>query len=312
MEPLVVYIIGDNRSGTTLLDYLLSCHPDAVSVGELHQLNGYFQKKGVGINYDWKCSCGSYVDECIFWHDILKEVSFLKATKTRLEIKENSKSSFIKRWSYKKNLNELLLKGDTTERGKEIATNCWNIYKAVANKTGKTIIIDSSKDAFEAYFLNKYRRGNIRFLLLERDIAAVAYSKKKRVNRLPKEMKSYLGVRERTIYEYILASYKVLLKNRIIASILQQGLDHTIVDTVKYTELAKNTAREITSICNFLDVMVYTPPAVTNQNTEAQHALCGSPSRYDSKPIKPDGRWKHYYNTKPIAFVFSKILQFFS
>lgn len=184
MKPLVIYIIGDNRSGTTLLDYLLSNHPKAVSVGELHHLNRYVYKGTTDESTDLKCSCGKYVETCSFWKDILKDVQFNKDFVTLYD-KQGPKWLFSLPFLYKSYLNKLLNNKKTYNKGKEIAKNRWKLYHSIMRKSNKPIVIDSSKFAVEAFFLQKFNEGEIRFLHLERNIWEVALSKVRRKNPHP-------------------------------------------------------------------------------------------------------------------------------
>lgn len=58
-KPAILYIAGSAHSGSTLLDLLLSSHPEVVSVGELKML-----RRGPGI----RCTCGAdSILCCPFW-----------------------------------------------------------------------------------------------------------------------------------------------------------------------------------------------------------------------------------------------------
>ena len=53
----VIYIISDRRSGSTLLENILSKSNETVSVGELAMLKGHILKEGPGEIWNWNCSC---------------------------------------------------------------------------------------------------------------------------------------------------------------------------------------------------------------------------------------------------------------
>lgn len=304
MEPLVVYIIGDNRSGTTLLDYLLSCHPDAVSVGELHHLWGYYYKKGVGKMYDWKCSCGEPLKSCEFWSTIIQRIPFSATFETRLNVKL-SKGAFLSYKGQNKNIENIIEDQIILKKAREIAENNWEIYKAIGNYREKPIIIDSSKNVFEAFFLHKYRRGNIRFLLMDRNICEVAYSKMNR----EKELKSIYNRKENSIFKHIIGTYRVSIINSLVVDKIKEYANENIVKKVNYVSLAENSKREIKEICSFLDIDDFEAPLSTGQYSTTPHVLGGSPSRYKNRPIQPDIRWKTYYKSNLIARVFGNLLQ---
>lgn len=309
MEPLIVYIIGDNRSGSTLLDYLLSKHPNAYSLGEAHNLYDYYYKIGAGIIYDWKCSCGKTVKECSFWGSMIEAVPFSPNYKTRLKPAFLGKRSLLMPKSQEKALNALIHDQTIITEGKEVTENCWKIYDAAINKTQKRIIIDSSKDPIEAYFRYRFRQGEIKFLLLERNVKAVAYSNMNRTNALSEEEKRFLKTREKSVYKYLVSRYMNVLKNRFLAKIIQDQSGATIVKKVNYLDLTSNPSSTIKDICTFLNIEDFDPPLVTNQYDEVPHILGGSPSRYERRPIQPDFRWRSYYKRKVGARVVGNFLQ---
>ena len=72
----LIYIAGDDRSGSTMLDMMLSGHSAITSVGEAHQLRAYanqdyeFYKSIHQLN----CMCGEKFSECSFWNGVQKEL----------------------------------------------------------------------------------------------------------------------------------------------------------------------------------------------------------------------------------------------
>lgn len=324
MEPTVIYIMGDVRSGTTLIDYLLSCHPDAVSVGEMDNLNVYYCRTGDERFHHWQCSCNKYVQDCSFWSPIIKQVNFSDDFETKLtspapKLKHISISSKLHREDVNKALND----PKYVEKGKQVAHHCWQLYRQVFEKSGKSIIVDSSKKGFQAYFLNKYREGNIRFVLIERELGAVAYSKL-RHNR----DREVLQGKKNSIYNHIIKTKKVQREHRILAQKMNQHnkndlntADGKTVFPIDYFELASDPAETIDQVTSWLKVSSYVPPASTNtenhisptsvtkqENTDL-HIIGGSGSRYVNRKIKPDLKSKSYYRKKPMIWLFKNSMK---
>ena len=67
--PKITYILGAGRSGSTVLERLLSSAPDVVGVGEVATL--WRQPLS-----DLTCSCGAPAPECAFWTDVRAKVGF--------------------------------------------------------------------------------------------------------------------------------------------------------------------------------------------------------------------------------------------
>lgn len=300
--PMVVYIIGDNRSGSTLLDYLIASHPDAVSIGEVHHLHGHYYKKGTGKSLDWKCSCGEYVQECKFWSRILVKINFNESFRTKISI---PKLKFVKKIKQFFFLKKTLENPNMAEKGKIMATNRWRIYEAVKEQTRKKIIIDSSKSAVEAYYLNKYKKGSIYFLYINRDIHEVALSKKNRMM----ELNKIYGLKEISIYKIILASYRIRRNINLILNLIKNNSDENNTKEINYLNLTKDPKNEIFHICQFLNIPYFKVPTETNIYNSSLHVLSGSPSRYKRKPIAPDNRWKKFYKDNKKAKFFSDLLQ---
>lgn len=298
MKPKIIYIIGDNRSGSTLLDYLLSCHPKATSVGELHNLYEFYRKTGDTSNF-WqhKCSCGEFVENCIYWKNVLSVAALSDEFETRVHRLE-PKWSFVNKSVHKRYVSKIVNDKRLSKKGEIAAKNCWRIYQSVFETSGKKIIIDSSKNGYQAYSLFENAKAEIYFLVIERDIMAVSYSKERRLKGRGKP---------RSIYTHLISSYKILWRNRFIAQLIRRKGGR--VKTIEYCELTRHPQDELNKICKFVDIESFTIPSVTNATTSIQHVIGGSPSRYLKSTIKPDERWKSYYKGKPFAYFCGKILR---
>jgi len=61
----IIYIVGLSHSGSTLLDFLLSHHPEILGLGEVF----YFlnKKRSTFEKTELTCSCGGEMSDCYFW-----------------------------------------------------------------------------------------------------------------------------------------------------------------------------------------------------------------------------------------------------
>jgi len=71
-KPTYVYIAGSGRSGSTLLDAALGCHPNILSVGEIGRLPGSLLE-GAKLSMPDRCACAESLDACALWGPILRE-----------------------------------------------------------------------------------------------------------------------------------------------------------------------------------------------------------------------------------------------
>lgn len=65
----LIYILGNSHSGSTLLSFLLSFHPDIINLGELKS------KTWLKVR---TCSCGQPVSSCHFYGDYFQDFNSLK------------------------------------------------------------------------------------------------------------------------------------------------------------------------------------------------------------------------------------------
>ena len=71
----LLYILGDQRSGTTALEYILSTNPQLHACGELMLLEGFIANEPQYKISKGRCTCGVVFSECSFWRPVLSEVS---------------------------------------------------------------------------------------------------------------------------------------------------------------------------------------------------------------------------------------------
>lgn len=303
MEYSVIYIIGDVRSGSTLLDYLLSLHPEATSVGEMHRLSDFYYQKTLSANsWNYKCSCGCPVNECSFWQNIIDNINVEKPFKTRVPNKISGLNFFSEKL-IKRSIVQIQNDNRLRKEFETVAATCWQIYEQIHISTKKAVIIDSSKNALQAYFLYKHRKADIYFILLERNICAVSYSKLYRFE----EKKAFIESKTNNIYKHLLTSYVAVKKNYYIANTIQHESNQT-VKRINYEELAQNPQPVIDEICDFVNLKKFVLSNMMQEN-KVQHVIGGSPSRYTKKIIKLDNRYLDYFKKNRFAFLFGKLLQ---
>lgn len=177
-QPLrVLYILGSGRCGSTLLDRALGAQQQFVGVGELARI----WKTGMARNA--MCSCGLPFAECHFWSPVCRQAfgSWDAAEGLRLHQIRKSVVRFrniprMLRW-YQKGLH-----GDASAI--ELASKTQALYEAIRDRSGAQIIVDSSKNSVLPFFLRTIEGLDVTVVHLVRDSRAVAYSWKRRRQRL--------------------------------------------------------------------------------------------------------------------------------
>ncbi len=166
----IVYLLGMARSGSTVLDIALGNHPEMLAVGELENLPGAGWSKGE------LCACGSPGDRCAFWSEVRRawnarlgrdDVAGYLALQERFTRPRrfHPVPAHLRREAHA-----------PSEAFRSFADGTRALYEAIADISGRRIIVDSSKYPPRAYALALIRGLDVRFVHLVRDGRAVAWS----------------------------------------------------------------------------------------------------------------------------------------
>jgi hypothetical protein len=170
--PVVVYIAGSGRSGSTLLERVLGEIPGFVNVGELIDL--YRRTAAHGE----RCGCGEPFAQCPFWSRV-GDRAFGGWQEQKLSAVHRLQGK-VARQRHVPRLLALPLAGPAF-RGDVAAYGASNtgLYAAIAAEAGAACVVDASKWPVQALALA--RAGlDVRVIHLVRDVRGVAYSLGKR------------------------------------------------------------------------------------------------------------------------------------
>ena len=288
-KPTVIYIIADRRSGSTLLENILSKSDEIISVGELAMLKGHIFREGPGELWNWNCSCGKPIMGCEFWSQVVvKNLDETFETKILWPYKSLTVPLFSSRITCK-----TLLKYIDTPKNIQTIETLKTLYETIKSISGKRFIVDSSKDPLQALAIHENRDIEAKFIWLIRDLRAVTFSKLKRweVNK-----RSNKGP-----FETMLDSFSY---NRLCGSVWrcigQQG-------TLKldYEAVAADPQETINSICTAFGLQRFSAPEFMELAND--HTIAGTPGRFERKPIAADNSWKGFYKDKKILNALGKM-----
>ena len=172
----VLYVGGFGRSGSTLLDRVLAQVGGCVAVGELVHL---VQR---GLIDDERCGCGEPFSECPFWSEVgvaafglggwsAVDAPAIRRQQRALDRNRRIPAMVLPRW------------GRRSAATAELGAWFGRIYAAVADVSGASVVVDSSKHASTAFLLRRAPGLDLRVVHLVRDSRGVAYSWAKRVQR---------------------------------------------------------------------------------------------------------------------------------
>lgn len=168
-RPVVVYIVGSGRSGSTLLERILGGTDRFVNVGEVNEL---FRRVGP---LDERCGCGQPFSQCPFWTAVgerafggWSSVDFGEVASTQREV------------SRQRHLPQLLAypRGSAafTHQLERYHDMYARIYHAIRAEAGADVIVDASKGPALGLALARAADLDVRPLHLVRDARGVSYS----------------------------------------------------------------------------------------------------------------------------------------
>jgi hypothetical protein len=165
---VVTYVAGSGRSGSTLLDRLLNETEGVVAIGELVYL---WEPDQLDRHV---CGCGKPVRDCEFWSAVADRAFGGWESPGYQRITELRRS--VLRHRYLPLLAAPWLSRAFRRRVRELVQLLVPVYDAVAEVSGATVIVDSSKEVAYAYALRRALRDRLRIVHLLRNGYGVAYS----------------------------------------------------------------------------------------------------------------------------------------
>ncbi len=175
MTTPLVYVGGAARSGSTLLERLLSGIPDFCSVGELV----FIWDRGLRRND--RCGCGAPFRDCPFWTQV-GEAAFGGWSQIDIDGAARLRSVVDRH----RNLDRLL---SLRPPGRiEAALTAYTaltdrLYQAVRDVSGASVIVDSSKHPSYSLVLRRLPDFDVRLIHLVRRSHGVVHSWSKRIRK---------------------------------------------------------------------------------------------------------------------------------
>lgn len=256
----IVYIVSDVRSGSTLLENILSKSECIVSVGELHHLDSHIHKGTWGRTWNWTCSCGESFDSCAFWLMVYEKLGI------------NEPSDISK--------TELIPKNDQASKrlNSQITKQLDSIYDAVFSVSRVEVIVDSSKRPFQGLEIYKNSSHRVKLIHLKRDLRAVAISKNKWNIKFSGKSTFLLKILFSS-FMYRWRCNKFLKKAR-----------KADVYNLNYEDFSTRAQDCLNDISRFIGVDKMTMPEYMELVDD--HTVGGSPNRFEKRKIQFDDKWQ--------------------
>ena len=280
-SPVVAYIAGSGRSGSTMLDLLLSSNPAVQGTGEFHRLSVYARD-----NLE-PCTCGCPVALCPFWLKV-QDVARARIGRPSGELLKtidpmlypaalNKAQSIIQKALICSGSLSLyrMFAGPISAPHVQAAQNSLFWYSCIREATGKQVIVDSSKDARRLFVLYAQRPQEVRVIHLIRDGRAVAASHMRR-----------LGISiEEASRMWFQANRRAMFAMRGVSC------EHRLA--VRYEDMCASPLNVIRKVCSFLGIPLMESLPVLRKNVS--HNIGGNPMRFrkDQQAIVLDEKWKN-------------------
>ena len=280
--PTVVLLGGFGRSGTTLLERLLSNCSDAVAVGEVIHV----WERGLAANES--CGCGRPLRECEVWREVgargfggWSRLDERHVLKLRREVCVNRKIPLL-----------LARRLDPrfTAAAREYAGILERFYGAVADVAGTHVLVDSSKHPSYAYLL-RLARVRTRVVLVVRDSRGVAFSWAKHVQR-PEVTR---GVAYMPKYSVLGSALRWTAYNVLFLLLRLTGQPLLVL---RYEQLIQDPAGEVERVLRFAgataDGARLRELATGRVELGVDHTVAGNPMRMRTGEIvlKLDEQWR--------------------
>lgn len=281
-RPVVLYLGGFGRSGSTLVDRLLGEVPGVCSVGEIVHL---WER---GVVYNERCGCGVAFHDCPFWSDVGRKAFGDWSALDVHEVLKLKQSVDRNRFIPSMLLNRLLPR--YRRRLWAYTAVVGRLYDAIREVSGASVIVDSSKHASFGYLLRSASAVDLRLLQIVRDPRAVAHSWARRRQRPEvSDEVSFMPV-----YPPRRSALLWLAHNTLVGA-LGRLVPSTVV---RYEDVVAHPRSELRRMLAVAGVPV--PEAAIGHVGDGEvrfsttHSVAGNPMRFrvGTVPLRQDDEWR--------------------
>ena len=239
-----------------------------------------------GVLNDHRCECGEPFSRCVFWTTVVDQA----------HVRDLHSDAFQSIWSQRghslRSIPRLVLRGrrDATVAA---AARAWeSLFAAIADVTGSTVVIESSKEPAFWLFLGLVPNVRVHTIHVVRDSRAVAFSWHRRLVRpeLAHQRVELMGV-----VPYWKSALKWSAVN-VIFTVLRGGRHRGAFMTVRYEDFARSPESCLSSIEGRLPLEAAPSTSQTRgEQRLAQHSVSGNPVRFEPArlaKVSLDQEWR--------------------
>jgi hypothetical protein len=280
----VLYIMGAGRSGSTLLDTVLANHRDVVGVGELVNLHR------AGWTANEICACGKLGTECDFWTRV-KTGWLRRVPEATVDgyVALQQRFEFYSGLGLVQMLRMLRQRVSPTREFQDYLRQTEALYQAIAEASGKTTVVDSSKHPLRGALLAHLHGIDLRLIHLVRDARAVTWSRKKSLQ-ANKRSGVQAPIQARPAW-YSVAYWAFINVLSLLVCLMRRRQSLR----VRYEDFVADPRGELERISHVCG-LDYAPTAqalLAHQPLKVEHPIAGNRLRMQgSITLKPDWEWR--------------------
>ncbi|MDH3716612.1 MAG: sulfotransferase [Planctomycetota bacterium] len=280
----VIFVAGDSRSASTLLERTLGECAGICSIGELRYLWDRGLRRG-GL-----CGCGVAIAQCSFWRDVLQPVlrsenRILLDEICRLQCKVDRPDRFL-RTSHV----SLRRFGRSLQQARQVyAQVLGELYASISDRTGCKIIVDSSKAPSHGSLLQQIPGIRLAVVHLVRDCRAVMFSMQRRKAWPTAEG----GQQFMPTYNPYKGAIRWTLVNTLLHQMARQGTAYHLLRYEDFVRQPKTAVEDLAAEFGLPEIQTSHITENTIQLSQS-HSISGNPNRFTSGEItiKLDDEWR--------------------
>lgn len=283
----VLFIGGWGRSGSTLLECMLSELDDVVVLGEVVHL---WER---GLRDNERCACGEQFHTCAFWGEVGERAfgGWQNVDPDRVATLKDA----VDRQRRVVHTARRKIPARLSSAVAEYSSYFRRVYAAAQQITGARVIVDSSKEVPTALALSHDPQIDLRVAHIVRDSRGVAFSWAKTVAR-PESLTGEVM----TKYSPSKSTAFWLSGNLLAESLRYRGVAMT---RVRYEDLVDAPAATIAEIWAELALpgSAVLPMVGPNEvELHGTHSVAGNPMRFNRgvTVLRPDVQWKSQMTTR--------------
>lgn len=272
----VIYIAGEVRSGTTIIDRILGTIDGATSFCEVREI----WRAGFLMNH--RCSCGEPVKECGFWNSVrAKAVPDETDIERVIQLQNTVDRARFFLHVYTRFHGSAF--GEKLERYKG---HLWQLYTALSEFSCDSVLIDSSKVPTTSLILNDIPGIEVYVVHVVRDLRAVVYALQKQ-----KFSSQYDGFMPRWRPLEAITAWMI---HNAECDLLARRLPYV---RVSYEDFARQPRKVLQGVVEKISPVAAARLPFLDENSielQALHTVSGNPHRFSSGrvSIELDDEWR--------------------